>query len=234
MGKIKCDRELFRKLLCEFTGTAMLLALGCTLSVGIRGDELGIGWGLVYTIVLHTFAFLCGAHVNPSVSICATILGHMDWALMLLYILMQFLGSFLGFGLAYAVTPRFSGDICLTVTGGVKEWKMLLVEFMLISILLLTFCSIWDKRNAGGFDSLSVRVGFVIAGLFYAGHRYTGSSMNFVRTFAPGVVQLEFKGMWTYFVAHMLGAVLVPLLWRFVLAEKSSDTPSEATIATAK
>lgn len=246
MGKLKCDKDLFRKLAAEFVGTAMLLTLACTQSgpkySGITKEisnwiewkndisQYSFTWGLVIVAIIHTFAFLSGSHINPVVSIAATIMGHMDWALMLVYICMHFLGAFVGYGLAYAAVPKNSGLFCVNYSGGgYKEWKMLLVEFMLTSVLALTVCAVWDRRSRDAYDSVSLRIGLIVAGLMYAGYMYTGTSLNFARTLAPSLIQMEFHGIWTYFVGQVLAAILMPLLWRFVLSSKE-DQESQSSI----
>lgn len=258
MGKVSFDKELARKLLSEFVGTAMLLTLGCIICAPkarklinpIKGvsqrvdlvqeaedtlenirlripllvwggrDEMSIGWGLTVLAVVHIWAFLSGAHINPVVSASATILGLMDWAQMLLYMLAQLFGSLLGYLLAFGVAPENSGLFCVTYSHALyPEWKILVTEFMLTSILCLAVCAIWDKRSEQAYDSVAVRIGLVFAGLVYSGVAYSGSSMNFFRTLAPGLIQLEFHGIWAYFVGHLL-ACLMPVLWRFVLSDK--------------
>jgi len=171
MGNFKFDRELAKKLLAEFTGTAMLMTLGCTISQFTKTSiESSFGWGFSYVTAMHTFAFLSGAHLNPWVSVCATILGVMEWQLMLCYFVCQFLGAFLGFGLAYGAFPENHKDICLTLVGEyVDEWKVIFIEFFLCAFLLFAFCAIWDKRSNTAYDSISLRIGFIFAGLCFAG-----------------------------------------------------------------
>ncbi|KAM8714305.1 hypothetical protein ACLKA7_014437 [Drosophila subpalustris] len=214
--------DVVKKSLSEFTGTAMLMTLGCTISQFTSSDaETSFGWGFSYATVIHTFAFLSGAHLNPWVSVCATIVGVMEWQLMLFYFLSQLLGAFVGFGFAYAAFPENSKDICLTVPGAhVDAWKVIFIELFLSALLLLAFCAIWDKRSNLDYDSHSLRIGLIIAGLCLAGQASSGCSLNFFRSLAPALTQLNFDGLWAYFIGQLLAAVLVPLLWRFVIAEE--------------
>jgi len=171
MENFKFDWELAKKLLAEFTGTAMLLTLGCTISQFTSTSTVSsFGWGFSYVTAMHTFAFLSGAHLNPWVSVCATILGVMEWQLMLCYFVCQFLGAFLGFGLAYGALPENHKNICLTlVAPNVDEWKVVFIEFFLCAFLLFSFCAIWDERSDSAYDSFSLRIGFIFAGLCFAG-----------------------------------------------------------------
>ncbi|KAM8714304.1 hypothetical protein ACLKA7_014436 [Drosophila subpalustris] len=225
MGNFKFDLDLCKKLLAEFTGTAMLMTLGCTIAqFSSSASAISLGWGFSYATAMHTFAFLSGAHLNPWVSVCATIVGVMEWQLMLCYFCCQFIGAIAGFGLAYAAFPENSGDICLTlVASGVDEWKVIFIELFLSGFLFFAFCAIWDKRSNAAYDSLSLRIGFIFAGLTFAGQAYCGCSLNFARTLAPAIIQLKFDGIWTYLVGQLVAAVIVPVLWRFVIQAEEPD-----------
>ncbi|XP_062131138.1 aquaporin-2-like [Drosophila sulfurigaster albostrigata] len=225
MGNFKWDLDLAKKLAAEFTGTAMLMTLGCSIAQFSKSySEVSLGWGFSYAAAIHTFAFLSGAHINPWVSVSATIVGVMEWELMLCYIACQLLGAFGGFGLAYVALPENSKHFCTTMAGAnFDEWKIILVEFMLCGFLLFAYCAIWDKRSKAAYDSYSLRIGFIIAALCFAGHFHGGCSVNFFRSLAPAVVQLEFDGLWAYFVGQLVAAILVPVLWRFVIADEKPE-----------
>jgi len=57
----------------------------------------------------------------------------------------------------------------------------------------------------------------------YFKHAYSGCSLNFARSLAPAVAQTTFKGLWTYFVGQLVAAILVPLLWRFIISAEEPD-----------
>lgn len=178
MGNFKCDKELLQKLLGEFTGTAMMMTLGCagsmthaegiahSLGFNVKSATYPLAWGLSYMTAIHTFAFISGAHLNPWVSASAAIFEMMDIPTFALYILVQFLGSLLGTAFALAVAPK-SADVCL-VLSGVPVGALIGIECLATAMLLFAYCAIWDKRSEGAYDSMSMRVGFLIAGLAYA------------------------------------------------------------------
>ncbi|KAH8394766.1 hypothetical protein KR222_005156, partial [Zaprionus bogoriensis] len=165
--------------------------------------------------------FLCGAHLNPWVSACAAIVKVMDWQTMLCYFLCQLLGSLVGAGMALGAAANNSGDICLTMSKD-DVWRIICLEFMATALLLFAYCAIWDKRSNGAYDSLSLRVGLIIAGLCYAIGGYTGCSVNFFRSLSPAICALKFDNLWCYLVGQII-ALLVPVLWRFAIAEDDPE-----------
>lgn len=178
MGNFKCDKELLQKLLAEFTATAMMMTLGCTSSsmnsVGVEeilgfnvlSSSYPIGWGLSYMAAIHTFAFISGAHINPWVTISAAIFQVIEIPMMICYILVQLLGSLVGAGMAIAVSQN-NNNVCM-VKSVVPTGNLIALEFLATALLLFAYCAIWDKRSEGAYDSLSLRVGFLISGLCYA------------------------------------------------------------------
>lgn len=206
MGSFKCDRELCQKLLAEFTGTAMLMTLGCTCSVGFPATtgtgnfnvNYSIGWGLSYMAAIHTFAFLSGAHLNPWVSLGAGIFGIMEITTMCLYLVMQVLGCLLGTAFALFVAPDNAKNICVTYTGQ-PIGRVIGFEFLATSLLMFAYCALWDRRSNFTFDSMSLRVGLIIGGLCYAIvsiwliNRETSSQFHFIfRVLTPGAALTSF------------------------------------------
>lgn len=165
MGNFIFDKEVFKKVAAEFTGTAIILTLGCCM--GNRGAAiLSVGWGLVHMTATHIFAFMSGAHFNPAVSAAAAIVGVMQWQLMLCYMLAQLLGAFLGIILVY-VTAVDSAGICIKAIY-IKHVYVFALETFAIMFLILAYCAIWDKRSTTTQDSYSLLIGFVVTAASFA------------------------------------------------------------------
>lgn len=168
MGNFAWDKELWKRLLAELTGTAIVITLGCSLgSKGIGGSRTmsSFAWGLAYLTAIHIFAMLSGAHLNPAVSGTATIVGVMEWRLMLCYMLAQLLGALAGIALAYGAVESTT-MFCLTYT--VSNLKVMAIELLATFFLLLAYCAAWDTRSEGAYETLSLRIGFIFTALSFA------------------------------------------------------------------
>lgn len=162
----------------EFTGTAILMCVGCASMVGItlpfyerNLPMIGIGFGLAVHISVHTFGTISGSHINPSVTIAAVMLGNMEWQLACFYVFSQFLGGFTGYALLFVSLTTYvrTESFCTTKPAlGIEIWQSILIEFFLTSILVYFCCGVWDKRNLQVHDTLPLRFGFLIAGLLFA------------------------------------------------------------------
>ena len=54
----------------------------------------------------------------------------------------------------------------------------------------------------------------LIGVLVWRGSEYTGTSLNPARSAGPAVAFSDFADLWLYFLAPMLGALVVAALWR--------------------
>lgn len=171
MGNFKFDKDVAKKLFAECTGTAIAITLGCSLFttgtiITIQDNTApAIVWGFAYLTAVQIFAFLSGAHLNPAVSGTAAIVGVMEWKMMLFYMLAQFIGAFIGIALSFAVAPSTT-NLCLSY--GSSEMKIFGVELFATIFLLFTYCAAWDTRSENAYDTLPLRVGFIIAALSFA------------------------------------------------------------------
>ncbi|XP_077149909.1 aquaporin-3-like [Ranitomeya variabilis] len=97
--------------LAEFLGTAILILFGCgsvaqmELSGFAKAQFLSVNmaFGFAVTAGAYVCAGVSGAHLNPAVSFSMYLLKKMTWGLMIVYFLAQFLGSFFGACLVFAL-----------------------------------------------------------------------------------------------------------------------------------
>lgn len=87
------------------------------------------------------------------------------------YIIAQFIGGFVGFGLLKLLTPEkifrppgaTGAGTCSTVLHpDVTQIQGMFMEFLATSIIVLCFCAIVDHRNAKNTDTIPLRFGFVV------------------------------------------------------------------------
>lgn len=84
-----------------------------------------------------------------------------------MYIIAEMIGSILGYGLLYAVTPQKhfetapgSSGLCITnLHPSVSVAQGFFIEFFLVAVLVLVVCSVWDPRNKDKADSACIKIG---------------------------------------------------------------------------
>lgn len=102
---------MFREVLGEFLGTAILLLLGNGVVAGVvlsktKNNNAGwivitSGWGIAVAIAVFISGKLGPAHLNPAVTIAMAIKGDLGFASVIPYIVAQFAGAMLGTYLVY-------------------------------------------------------------------------------------------------------------------------------------
>lgn len=102
-----------RRLVAEFVGTALLLAIvvgsgimgerlaGGNDAVALLGNTIATGAGLV--VLIHMFGPVSGAHFNPAVTLAVALRGGTDKRSAAAYIVAQFAGAVVGVWLAHGM-----------------------------------------------------------------------------------------------------------------------------------
>lgn len=216
--------ESFMMFTAELIGTAILIFVGCIGCVGALSSaplhmQVALTFGLAITISLTIFGHISGAHINPSVTIAAVILGKTSIPTAGIYIVAQCLGGILGYGLLVLVTPggyRHSGaesatsnTLCVTlVSHNISSLQGLGVEVLATWILILVCGAVWDSRNENWAGGISIKLGLTVAGLAMAAGSYSGCSMNPARSLGPAVWTNNWTNHWVYWIGPILGAIL--------------------------
>lgn len=155
-----------------------------------------------------------GGHLNPAVTLGFWLLNKISTRDALIYILMQFLGAFIGAQLVWLSFPVLAHSIRggATVLGqGISPALGFGLElgmtFLLMLIILVTVNSAWMRWTG-------VIASTVFALLYANAARFTGASLNPARSLAPAVLAMFWQNQWIYWMAPPLGAALAVLLYR--------------------
>ncbi|KAK6634091.1 hypothetical protein RUM44_004699 [Polyplax serrata] len=227
-------KTMLRNFFSELIGTAILVFLGCLgvgKGLGQKSDETGVvlSFAMAVFVAIQVTCHNSGGHVNPAVTILSLFFKKLDIAMAAVYIVGQILGGIIGFGFLKAITPadklHANGfeqhGLCSTVPNpDISVVQALLSEFLLTSILLLVVCSAWDPRNAH-HDSMSVKFGFSIYSLAYAGGAYSGCSMNPARSFAPAIWNQTWTHHWIYWVGPIFSGIFCGFVYTIFFCPKA-------------
>ncbi|MDR2772207.1 MAG: aquaporin family protein [Elusimicrobiota bacterium] len=241
--------------LAEFLGTAVLVYLGDgvvanAILKGTKGFNGGwivitFGWAFAVAIPVLMFGTYSGAHFNPAVTLGLASIGITAWSQVPVYILMQFLGAFLGaflvwlqyknhFDLSDAPTQLgvFATGPAIRSTGRNFVSEFLGTFMLLFTILGIgsTFQDITAVDIAGASVSANALKAFgvggiiLVIGLSLGGT--TGYAINPARDLGPRIMHaiLPMKGKgssdwgyaWIPVVAPILGGVTASLVWHAV------------------
>ncbi|KAH8261039.1 hypothetical protein KR044_002588 [Drosophila immigrans] len=229
MGKF--NKELLLKLLAEILASMFVQFFGCCVSTAnLTFLPYAVGWGGSVIAATQAFRILSGAHINPCISIAAMIMQKVDIIDGLLYILMQLLGSAVGFGIAYGIVRRdldFSKGFCVTKIVIEPWWKSILIEFYATGAWVLAMCASWHIANETLLETISLRIGIVVTAATLAGGVYTGASMNPFRSLWPAIADSYWDYIYIYMAVPPVTAALMAVAWRFLYLQGSNENSKE-------
>jgi aquaporin NIP len=216
------ERALARSLLAEFIGTFALVFAGAgAIVVDAKTHALGhvgvaITFGLVIMVMIYAVGHISGAHFNPAVSLAFALTRHFPWARLAFYWAAQLAGA-----VAAASILRGSlGDhaaVGATLPSGTQA-QAFLWEFILTVFLMFVIMAVATDTRAIG-EAAAIAIGATVGLDAMFGGPITGASMNPARSFGPALVADEWRDLWIYVVAPIVGATCGALAYQFVRGE---------------
>jgi aquaporin Z len=211
------------KLIAEFTGTAVLVLIGCGAAV-LGGDSIGqVGISLAFGLAIVAMAYgigpISGCHINPAVSLGLFLDGRLTATEMVQYWIAQFAGALAGAAILWAIAgsnanlgangwgPGYLGEYSMIAA--------LVFEVVFTAIFVVVILGATGQGSSPGFAGLAI--GLTLAAIHLVGIQVTGVSVNPARSFGPAVLVggNALAQLWLFIVAPLVGGAIGGLLWRF-------------------
>ncbi|KAK4748282.1 hypothetical protein SAY87_014868 [Trapa incisa] len=212
---------LVRKVGAEFIGTMILIFGGTAAAImnqENKGSETLVGSaassGLAVMVVILATGHISGAHLNPALTIAFAATRHFPWIHVPVYIGAQVGGSLCAaFALKWIFHPMMGGGV--TLPSGDNYGQAFALEFIITFNLMFVVTAVTTdsravRKLAGIAVGATVMLNILIAG------ETTGASMNPVRTLGPAVATGNYRGIWIYLTAPILGALCGAVIYTAV------------------
>ncbi|XP_028240633.1 aquaporin NIP6-1-like, partial [Glycine soja] len=195
----------------EFLGTFLLMLAAISAAIEkekSQGQETMMGCaeitGVVMMIIIYSIGNISGAHLNPAVTISFAAIKHIPWKNVPLYIGAQVLASVsAAFALKLIFHPFMSGGVTVPSVGYGKAFA---AEFSVSFTLMFVVTAVANGTRAVRLFAGIVVGATVMINIHMAGAA-TGSSMNPARTLGPAIAAHNYKGIWIYLTAPILGSL---------------------------
>jgi len=239
-----------RKLFAEALGTALLVFCGvgvATLSFGFKltGGSTSAGvvataltFGVVLLALAYTLGPICGAHVNPAVTLGFLTSGRMSATEAIGYWVSQFVGGIIGALVLYGI---FSGapGYSKSVTGlGTNGWgpKISMIgiglggafatEVVITFVFVLVVLVATSRIGSPGFAGLAI--GLALTTVHLVGIPITGTSVNPARSLAPAIIVggKALSQVWLFIVAPLTGGALAAFVYRYLVPSAPPTPPT--------
>ena len=225
--------------LAEMIGTTILIFLGNGVTANISLNKsaakdsgwlvLSFGWALAVITAVFIVGPVSGAYFNPAITISKAIIGKFPWNEVPIYLLAQFIGSFLGAVLVFIFFyPHYKETddkaIKLATFATAPSIRSIPFNFLseFIGTFLLTF-SLIGINNTKMLDGLApYSIGVVVLALGVCLGGTTGYAANPARDLAPRIAHAllpvpnkgdsDWSYAWIPVVAPILGGILGAVL----------------------
>ncbi|MCU7550154.1 aquaporin family protein [Chitinophagaceae bacterium LB-8] len=232
----------------ELIGTMLLILLGngAVANVVLKGTKgnsggwmvITTGWALAVFVGVVIAAPYSGAHLNPAVTLALAIAGKFAWSKVLLYIIAQLIGAFIGALLMWAVyrdhfntTSDPDAQLSVFSTGPAIKNRIfnLLSEivgtFVLIFVIFyFTGAEMGEDKTPVGLGSLgALPVAFLVWAIGISLGGTTGYAINPARDLGPRIAHAflpikekgssNWKYAWVPVLGPFIGGVLAAMLY---------------------
>ncbi|EHA8587821.1 Aquaporin NIP6-1 [Cocos nucifera] len=214
----------------EFIGTFMLVFASTAAAIiehqsggAITLLSVAAASGLAAMIVILSTGHISGAHLNPSVTIAFATFKHFSWEQVLVYIAAQMSASLCAAFALKAIFYPVLGEGATVPNGSVSA--AFVMEFVIgFNLMFVTTAVATDSRAVG--ELAGIAVGAAVAMNSLIAGRISGASMNPARTLGPAVAANNYKAIWVYFTAPILGALTGAGAYSAVKLPKDDGTPT--------
>jgi glycerol uptake facilitator-like aquaporin len=216
---------LYRKLLAELLGTALLLAI--VIGSGIMAERLSGGntaiallantaatVGGLY-ILIEVFGPISGAHFNPAVSAVMTFRGDLSQIELAAYVIVQLVGAMLGAWLAHAMFEVDIIQFSSKLRGGSGQW---VAEVVATAGLLLVIL-----RAPVGRASSMVAAYIGAAYWFTSSTSFANPAAAFGRMFSDSFAGIAPTSVGGFVAAQFVGAALAVFLNQWLTEHSSAE-----------
>ncbi|KAL5839260.1 hypothetical protein ACOSQ3_011967 [Xanthoceras sorbifolium] len=204
-----------QKIIAQVLGTYFLIFAGCA-SVEVNSDDYekvvtlpGISNlhfnRLAVMVLVYSVGHISGAHFNPSVTIAFATCKRFPWKQVPAYVVAQVLGSTLAAGTLRLLFDGKQDHFTGTLPAG-SDTQSFVIEFITTFYLMFIISGVGTDNRATG-ELAGITVGStVLLNVMFAGP-ISGASMNPAGSLGPAIVSNQYKGIWIYMVAPILGAI---------------------------
>ncbi len=213
--------SLARRIVAEFLGTALLLAV--VVGSGIMAERLSAGnvalallanslaTGAGLSVLILCFAPISGAHFNPVVTLVMAGLQRLEWRAVPAYLAAQTLGALAGVAAAHLMFDLRIFSLSQHARSGGGLWfSEIVASFGLLTVILSGLCY-WPERIA-----LAVGAYITAAYWFTASTSFANPAVTLARAFTDTFTGIRLQDVPAFVAAQLLGACAAAFLLKWL------------------
>lgn len=202
---------MLRRLVAEFLGTALLLAVvigsgimgerlaGGNIAIALLGNTLATGAGLI--VLIHMFGPVSGAHFNPAVTLAFLLRREADMGTAAVYVGAQVTGAIAGVWTAHAMFAEPLMQVSTKLRDGPSQgFAELVATFGLLGAILGT------QRSRPEFTPVAVGLYITAAYWFTASTSFANPAVTVARSLSNSFAGIAPTSAPLFIAAQLVGA----------------------------
>lgn len=219
---------LSRRVVAEFVGTAMLLAI--VVGSGIMGERLATGndalallanaiaTGAGLIVLVQMFGPVSGAHFNPAVTLAVLLSRGTTARIALLYVAAQLAGAIIGVWAAHAMFAEPILQLSGKARDGLPQgFAEAVATFGLIGTI---FCS---QRHRPAFTPVAVGLYIAAAYWFTASTSFANPAVTIARSLSDTFAGIAPHSVPAFVAGQLAGTLAALALFPWLLREEAAD-----------
>ncbi len=211
---------MLRRCLAEFVATfgLVFVSAGVVMADAFSGGAVGhlaisLAPGLMVAAMIYATGHICGAHMNPAITLAFALSNRFPWRDVPVYWAVQFAAG-IAAGLALRGIMGDVGGMGATLPS-VDVFRGAAVEFGLAFFLALVVMAVATDSRAEGPGAAFAIGGIVALEIMVAGP-VSGASMNPARSLGPALAAFNWEAHWIYWVGPAAGAAAAAIFYRCI------------------
>lgn len=230
------DSPLDAKLLSEFVGSGLLVAVG--LGAAVAGGDFGtvaLAHGLVIGALVTTTGHVSGGHFNPAITITLMALRLKGLVEGLLFIVAQLSGAVVGTAvLAYgtgADIGKLAGAMP-TLADGQDSMQAFVLVALASFLLVWTVFGVGLDRDGAWFRVAGLPIGLAVTACILMIGPAGGAALATTRWFGPAVLTMSWDHALVWASAPIVGALVAGFAYVYGIRPRVGGVISRAGIDT--
>jgi len=176
--------------------------------------------GAALCALIFTGGHISGGHFNPAVSLSVFLRQKSTLVDTLLYMVVQFIGGFVGSFCAWMISPSNSNFLGPGIGNGVHIFQGFFSEFLFSFYLCSCVLNVATVKTKMGNHFYGLAIGFTVLGAAYSGSRISGAALNQAvalgRLFMKAIIENDgtiLADIWIYMIAPWIGSFFAAVIF---------------------
>ncbi len=220
-----------QRLVAEFLGSLILVftaispiilgynVLGSSIAIAVLMDAIAVGF--VLFVLIETLGPVSGCHINPAVTIAMLFTKNIKMKMGVLYIVVQFLGGFLGTFVSHAMFIGNDFFQWVTISDVTRNGGAFWAEFVGTFTLVLVIFGIMHRKST----QPGLTIGFLVGGFLIStsSTMFANPQVTFARMFTWALAGIQPVDAAIFILVQILAAIAAASVASYLFPQRGTS-----------